>query len=74
MNLSDIYKAEGYESLKKLAEEVECNPQYLRQIATGYKGLQKTPRRPSPELAAKLIKADSRLTYEDLYSASNEAA
>ena len=59
MNLSDIYKEEGYSGLKRLAELTGANPQYLRQCASGWKG-----KRPSPELAEKLVNADPRLDFK----------
>lgn len=62
MNLFDLYEQEGYEALKRLANAAGTDPQYLRQCATGWRG-----KRPSPELAAKLIEADSRLTWEAMY-------
>ena len=61
MNLSDIYQAEGIEGLRRLANAVDSDPQYLRQCATGWRG-----KRPSPELAARLVEADSRLDFKSL--------
>lgn len=69
MNLHDIYAAEGFDGLKKLAALTNSDPQYLRQCATGWKG-----KRPSPELTARLIVADSRLTWQRMYSAQIDAA
>ena len=69
MNLSDIYANEGLDSLKGLARKTGSDAQYLRQCATGWKN-----KRPSPELAAKLIVADKRITYNSLYSKQLDAA
>jgi len=61
MDLSDIYEQEGFSGLKKLAEATGSNAQYLRQCATGFRG-----KRPSPELAMRLVDADSRLDFQKL--------
>jgi hypothetical protein len=61
MNLHDIYKNEGFAGMKRLAEATGADAQYLRQCATGWRG-----KRPSPELAAKLITADPRLDFQAL--------
>jgi hypothetical protein len=61
MNLYDIYQQEGFQGLRRLAEAVGADPQYLRQCATGWKG-----KRPSPELADALVNADRRLNFRDL--------
>jgi hypothetical protein len=63
MNLKQIYEAEGFQALKLLAEKAGADAQYLRQCATGWRG-----KRPSPELAARLIEADSRITWPDLFA------
>ena len=60
MNLQDIYQQEGPEGLDKLAAAAACNPKYLYQCATGR-------RCPSPAMARKLIAADSRLSFDDMY-------
>jgi hypothetical protein len=67
MNLSDIYKEGGFGALKRLAEITGNDPQYLRQIATGWRG-----KRPSPELAMRLIEADPRLTLAELFGHKTE--
>lgn len=69
MNLADIYDSEGFDGLKRLAEATGTSPQYLRQIATGWRN-----KRPSPELAARLIDIDSRLSWDDLYRRRETAA
>jgi hypothetical protein len=61
MNLSDIYKTEGFAGLKRLAEMTGADPQYLRQCATGWRN-----KRPSPELADQLTLADPRLDFRSL--------
>lgn len=62
MNLNDIYQEGGFPALKLLAKKAGTDAQYLRQCATRWRG-----KRPSPELAWKLMDADSRLTWEDIY-------
>lgn len=69
MNLKDIYQAEGFKGLKLLAIAAKADPQYLRQCATGWHN-----KRPSPQLTARLIRADKRLTWEDMYDDEIEAA
>lgn len=59
MNLSDIYQKEGPQALRKIALAANANPLYLYQIATHR-------RKPGVRMVAKLIKADSRLTREEL--------
>ncbi|TVO53832.1 hypothetical protein [Denitromonas halophila] len=66
MNLSDLYKSEGIAALGRLADATQSSRKYLYQCAT-------TSRRPSPDLAVKLIAADPRLTLDDLYAASKQA-
>lgn len=65
MNLHDIYREEGFAGLKRLAEATGSHPQYLRQCATRWRG-----KRPSPDLAWRLIEADPRLTFEAIYAPS----
>lgn len=60
MNLADLYQADGMAALTRLAKQVGANPKYLYQCATGR-------RRPSPELAFRLIECEPRLVFEDLY-------
>lgn len=60
MNLTDLYQSEGYAAITRLAQRVGANPKYLYQCATGR-------RRPSPELAFKLIDAEPRLQFEAMY-------
>lgn len=57
MDLSDLSPTERAE----LAAKVGCNPKYLYQCATQWRG-----KRPSPELARTLVAADPRLTLEEL--------
>jgi len=59
MNLYDLYTQDGFKGLRRLADVVGMNPKYLYQCATGR-------RTPSAEVAVKLVKADRRLTREDL--------
>ena len=60
MNLSDIYAEERFHGLSVLAEKVGANAKFLYQCATGR-------RRPSPEMGWRLVDADPRLKFEDLY-------
>ena len=69
MNLKDLYDEGGFAALKRLAEKAGTDPQYLRQCATGWRG-----KRPSPPLAGRLIAAEPRLTYEDLYRQAAEGS
>lgn len=69
MNLHDIYEEGGFSSLKALGEAVGADPRYLHQCATGWRG-----KKPSPTLAAKLIAADPRISWEDLYRPLSSAA
>lgn len=66
MNLRDLYEKEGFDALKALAKSAGTDPQYLRQCATNWRG-----KRPSPDLARRLIAADPRLTWEDMYRLEN---
>jgi hypothetical protein len=61
MNLEDFYKAEGFDGLRRLADAAGTDPQYLRQCATRWRN-----RRPSPELALRLVQADDRLDFQSL--------
>jgi len=61
MNLSDIYQQEGFAGLKRLAEATDSNAVYLRQCAVGFRN-----KRPSPELALRLVEADNRLDFQAL--------
>lgn len=63
MNLSDIYRNEGFAALKRLAAATGADPQYLRQCATNWRG-----KRPSPALAQRLIAVDPRITLDALYA------
>ena len=58
-NLYDLYKKEGASVFRRLNEATGANQKYLYQIAIGV-------RRPSPDLAKKLVEADSSLTLEGL--------
>lgn len=60
MNLADLYRTDGYAALTRLAQRVGANPKYLYQCATGR-------RRPSPELAFRLVECEPRLVFEELY-------
>lgn len=60
MDLTEIYKSEGFKGLSKLAEQADCNPKYLYQCATGRKT-------PSTRLAKRLVECDSRLSFEALF-------
>lgn len=68
MNLSDIYRLEGLQGLRRLAELAGTDPQYLWQCATRWRG-----KRPSPELAARLCQADTRLDFRALLLADKAA-
>ena len=59
MHLSDIYQTEGPKGLQKLAAAVGTDPLYLYQIATHR-------RQPGPVMVNKLVRADPRLTREEL--------
>lgn len=61
MNLRDVYKAEGRQGLIRLADKAGTDPKYLYHCATGR-------REPSPNMARRLVAADSRLTLEAIYS------
>lgn len=63
MNLLDLYQEGGLDALRDLAGKAHTDAQYLRQCATRWRG-----KRPSPELAKRLITADARLTLDDLYA------
>lgn len=69
MNLNDIYIEEGFAGLKRLAAAAGTDPQYLRQCAIGWRN-----KRPSPELAMKLIEADGRLDFKALLLPPKTAA
>ncbi len=66
MDLQQLYKDEGRKGLKALADKVGCNPSYLYQLAT-------TEKEPSPRLARALVKADPRLSIDDIYWAYESA-
>jgi hypothetical protein len=61
MNLHDLYQSGGVAALRKLADDADSDAQYLYQLATQWRG-----KRPSPNLARRLIEADDRLTLEEL--------
>jgi hypothetical protein len=63
MNLLDIHRAEGLNGLRRLAHEAGTDATYLWQLATAWRG-----KKPSPDLAKRLIAADPRLTLDDLYA------
>jgi hypothetical protein len=67
MNLSEFYEKEGFDGLKRLADAAGTDPQWLRQCATRWRN-----RRPSPDLAMRLVKADPRLDFQSILIASNE--
>lgn len=60
MNIADLYKSDGFAGLTRLARKVGASPKYLYQCATGR-------RMPSPALAWKLVEAEPRLSFEELY-------
>lgn len=62
MTLNELYTLEGFQGLKRLAAAAGTDAQYLRQCATGWRN-----KRPSPELAEKLIAAEPRLTWEGIF-------
>jgi len=57
--ISELYRQDGSPFLNMLHQKTGTNRKYLYQIAVGL-------RRPSPELACKLVLADSRLSFEKL--------
>jgi len=57
--ISELYKQEGSPFLNNLHRATGANRAYLYQIAVGL-------RRPSPELARRLVLADNRLSFERL--------
>lgn len=63
MNLHDIYKAEKFAGLKRIATATGANPKFLWQCATGRRSL-------SPMMAERLCAADPRLTLEDIRGAA----
>jgi len=63
MNLLDIYEEGGFHALRELAEKANTDAQYLRQLATGWRG-----KKPGPKLSKRLIEADPRLTWSGLYA------
>lgn len=67
MNLADLYRTDGMAALTRLAQRVGANPKYLYQCATGR-------RRPSPELAFRLVRTEPRLVFEELYRDAREKA
>lgn len=62
--LSELYAKEGPALFSRLHEATGANQKYLYQIATGV-------RKPSPELARRLMTADSSLTLEGLLFGGN---
>jgi hypothetical protein len=61
VGLGDLHREEGYPAIKNLAEKAGVSPLYLLQLARGWKG-----RRPSVQMADKLVAADDRLSFEKL--------
>lgn len=57
--LSSLYAKEGPSVFARLHAATGANQKYLYQIATGV-------RKPSPDLARRLVEADSSLTLEGL--------
>jgi|GEM_PF-2691565 len=57
--ISELYQQEGAPFLSRLHEATGANKKYLYHIAVGL-------RRPSPEMALRLVKADNRLSFERL--------
>ena len=66
MNISDLYRDEGYGGLVKLATAADVNPKYLYQCATGRRGL-------SRDMIARLLAADARLTLEAMFDMTQPA-
>ena len=62
MNLKQIYDLEGSAGMKRLADATGAHHQYLWQCAHRWRG-----KRPSPELALRLVEADPRLTLDEIY-------
>lgn len=61
MKLYDLYKSLDTDSRKALAEKAGIDAGYLWQIATKWRG-----KKPSVDVIAKLVRADSRLKADDL--------
>lgn len=74
VTLADIYRDEGRAGLRRLATAADTDHEYLYQIATGFRGGRKSPRRPSTDLAIRLMAADSRLSWESFYAPSQDRA
>lgn len=61
MDLSDIYRIEGIQGLRAVAERASVSPKYLYQLATRFQG-----RRCSPSFALRLAEVDPRLSVTHL--------
>jgi len=57
--LSELYRIEGSPFLNRLHQLTGVNRAYLYQLSVGL-------RRPSPEMARRLVLADARLSFERL--------
>lgn len=69
MRLSNLYQSMSNDERDVLAQRAGTSPQYLRQLATRWRG-----RRPRLPLFTRLAKADPRLTMEDMLAEFNEPA
>ncbi len=61
MNLAKLYQQEGAALLTALHVATGLSRKYIYQCATGR-------RSPSPAVAMRMIEADSRLIFEEMYS------
>lgn len=59
MDLKTLYRQEGRQGLRRLAELVHTPHDYLYQLATGRGS-------PGPKMVRKLVEADPRLTRSEL--------
>ena len=69
MDLSDIYRTEGMQGLRKLAQRASVSSKYLYQLATGFQG-----RRCSPSFALRLAAIDPRLSVAQLVFGPNTSS
>jgi hypothetical protein len=63
VNISDLYREEGYSALVSLAARAGVNPKYLYQCASGRRAL-------SRDMIRRLIQVDQRLTLEAMFAMS----
>lgn len=59
MDLNTLYRQEGRQGLRRLADLVHTPHDYLYQLATGRGS-------PGPKMVSKLVAADKRLTRSEL--------